>query len=201
MKRIFLITHTEAAHTVDKKVGGWFDAKLTTVGKQQAGQILARIAELGFDITNLAIYCSDLSRATQTAQILSKNASSEPIVDARLREMSFGTHEGMAQQDHNKIMIPVSPTGNRLDHRICNGAESRREVATRIAEFVEEIMKVDADTVVVTHGFAATFFIAAFQKIDVSSMGYINYKLHPGSISILEADDLFQNRTVRLLNA
>ena len=72
--------------------------------------------------------------------------------------------------------------------------------AVRISEFVEEVMSTDDNLVVVTHGFAATFFIAAFQRIDIDSMGYINYKLSPGSISMLEVDDLFANRTVRLLN-
>ena len=114
--------------------------------------------------------------------------------------MSFGTHEGMAQSQHKKSMVPISSDGNRLDHRICNGAESRRNVAERISAFVDEIMRFDKDIVVITHGFAATFFIAAFQKIDIISMGYINYRLEPGSISILEEDDLFRNRTISLLN-
>jgi len=200
MKRIFLITHTEASHTVNQKVGGWYDAKLTPLGKQQAAQIRDRITNLGFDIQDLTVYASDLTRATQTAQLLIQNSTSSLILDSRLREMSFGTHGGMAQKEHNKIMTPQSPTGNRLDHRICKGAESRREVGLRITDFVEEIMQLDKDKVVVTHGFAATFVIAAFQKIAVDSMGYINYKLKPGSISVLEEDDFFRNRTVRILN-
>ena len=87
-----------------------------------------------------------------------------------------------------------------MDHKICEGAESRRDVATRITEFVEELMKSDGDKLIVTHGFAATFVIAAFQNVDIASMGYISYKLNPGSITILEEDDLFRNRAVVLLN-
>ncbi len=200
MRRIFLITHCEASHTVDGKVGGWFNSELTEQGKLQASQLLSKIDKLGFDIRHLTVYSSDLKRAVQTAQVLTKGTSKQPILDQRLREMSFGTHEGMAQAAHNKTMIPISSDENRLDHQICTDSESRRNVAERINEFVEELMRLDNDIVVVTHGFAATFFIAAFQKIDMSSMGYIHYKLEPGSITILEEDDLFRNRTISLLN-
>ncbi|MDY8137504.1 histidine phosphatase family protein [Aquimarina sp. 2201CG5-10] len=200
MKRICLITHCEATHTVDGRVGGWFNSDLTEKGKQQASQLPGKIRELGFDFQNLTVYSSDLKRATQTAQILTSGTNTPPILDQRLREMSFGTHGGMIQSEHNKIMIPVSPNGNRLDHQICKGAESRRNVAERICQFVDEIMQLEKDKIVVTHGFAATFFIAAFQKIEISSMGYINYMLNPGSISILEEDSIFRNRVVKLLN-
>ena len=200
MKRICLITHCEATHSIDGKVGGWYNSELTEKGKQQAAELPEKLDKLGFDIRNLTVYSSDLKRAAQTAKILTENIDKEPVLDPRLREMSFGTHGGMNQEAHNKIMIPVSPTGNRLDHRICDGAENRREVAVRISEFIDEIMKSEKDIVIVTHGFAATFVIAAFQKIAISSMGYISYKLKPGSISILEEDDVFNNRTVSLLN-
>ncbi|MBT8218177.1 MAG: histidine phosphatase family protein [Bacteroidia bacterium] len=200
MKRICLITHCEASHSVDGKVGGWFDSELTKRGKKQANELPKKLEQLGFDIKSQTVFCSDLKRALQTAEILTRNTTIEPILEQRLREMSFGTHEGMNQDEHHKIMIPLSPTGNRLEHRICDGAENRRTVANRISDFLNEVLKLEKDIIIVTHGFAATFVIAVFQKIDVSSMGYINYKLKPGSISILEEDDLFKNRTVSLLN-
>ena len=200
MKKIGLITHCEAAHSVNGKVGGWFDSELTEHGERQAEKISNKILELGFDIRNVPVYSSDLKRAASTAQILTRGTNNSPILDPRLREMSFGTHGGMTQQEHNKFMIPIPPDGNRLDHRICNGAESRRNVADRIFEFVGELNVDTKDVIVVTHGFAATLFIAAFQKIEISSVGYINYKLRPGSTTIIEEDDLFKNRTISLLN-
>ncbi len=46
------------------------------------------------------------------------------LYDQRLSEMSFGKNEGMNQDEHNKLIIPVSPIDDRINHRICNGAES-----------------------------------------------------------------------------
>jgi len=85
--------------------------------------------------------CDPVSRTTQTARILTKNTSVEPILDQRLSEMSFGKQEGMSQDEHNKIMVPLDTTRNRIEHRICDGAENRKIVASRISEFLEEIMK------------------------------------------------------------
>ncbi len=199
-KRICLITHTEATHSVEGKVGGWYDSELTQEGSDQAASLMDRITNLGFDISKSIIYSSDLKRASQTAAIISEPFENRPILDQRLREMSFGKHEGIDQTEHNKIMVAVPESGNRMDHQICEGAESRREVATRITSFVNEIMSDEQEAVVITHGFAATFFIAAFQKVDIEQMGYLNYKLYPGSIALLEEDDLFQNRSVTFLN-
>ena len=200
MQKIYLVTHCEASHSVDRKVGGWYDSTLTSFGEHQAAKLSQKITDYGFKFDGSTLYSSDLMRARQTAEILSKHSNAKLILDNRLREMSFGTHEGMAQDEHNKIMKSVSESGDRMDHKICNGAESRRDVAIRVSMFVEDIMKTNEDKLVVTHGFAATFFIAAFQKIDIASMGYIYYKLNPGSISILEEDDLFMNRSIKLLN-
>ena len=200
MKRICLITHAQATHSVEGKVGGWFDSGLTDKGMGQAIELREKVASHNFELDKLTAYSSDLKRAVQTAEILLDNSGSVLNLDCRLREMSFGRHEGMCQSEHEKIIIPSSLTGDRLGHKICDGAESRRDVAIRVSEFVNEIMEIAGDVLVVTHGFAATFFIAAFQKLDIESMGYLAYTFKPGSISVLIDDDLFKNRSVSVLN-
>ena len=181
-------------------MGGWYDSELTENGKKQAIRLATRLKAHNFDIDRSTVYSSDLKRATQTAEILTRHNDTPPVLDPRLREMSFGSHEGMSQEEHMKGMISHSPTGDRLDHQICDGAETRRIVAARVSEFINEVWTGKQDLILVTHGFAATFVIAAFQQIDISSMGFVNYKLNPGSLTILDEDDLFKNRTVRLLN-
>lgn len=194
MQTIYLITHCEATHSVERRVGGWFDSELTENGKEQA-QLLACQLSAYEDISSLEVYSSDLKRAAQTAAILTMDKRNIRF-DQRLREMSFGSHEGLPQSEHMQTMIPINSDGNRMDHRICPGAESRREVAGRIGEFMEEITQSGKDALMVSHGFAATFVIAAFQKIAIESQCYLNYALKPGSLIQLKIDDLFENRTV-----
>lgn len=200
MKRICLVTHAEASHSVEGRVGGWFDSSLTDKGMSKAATLREKILNLNFKIAALDTYSSDLKRATLTAEIILENSNSTLKSDPRLREMSFGSNEGMCQKEHDKIIVHSSPISDRLGHKICDGAESRRDVAIRVSEFVNEIMHKDGDALVITHGFAATFFIAAFQKLEIESMGYLAFKLKPGSVSVLVEDDLFKNRTLSVLN-
>ena len=200
MKKIYVVTHTEATHHIEKKVGGWFNSDLTEKGVLDANSIRVKLEEIGVNLNEISIYSSDLNRTSQTAHIIAKERSGDIVFDRRLREMSYGDNEGMEQSQHSKIMKPTSDSGERLDHRICSSAESRRDVASRVVEFISEVMNQTGDALIVTHGFAGSFVIAAFQCIDVSSMGYIDYNLKAGSLSILEIDDLFQSRSVKLLN-
>ena len=200
MKRICLVTHPQANHTVERRVGGWFDSELTPKGREDARSLQERIKSHGFDLEKLSVFSSDLKRCVQTAEIVFKHSKLKPKFDARLREMSFGTHEGISKEEHESQMVSVPSRGSRMDHQICVGAESRRLLATRIQNIVDELMEIEGESLVITHGFAATFFIAAFQKIDISSMEYISYQLDPGSISILQEDEIFENRTVLVLN-
>lgn len=61
MKRLCLITHCEATHSIEEKVGGWFDSDLTLKGRQQASQLPSKVEKLGFDLDKLTIYSSDLN--------------------------------------------------------------------------------------------------------------------------------------------
>jgi len=199
MKRILLITHTEATHSVDNLVGGWFNSSLTYEGRQKAKSLKKKIIELGFDLKKHTVYSSDLKRARQTAEIIF-DSNVKIILDNRLREMSFGKNEGISQSEHMKSIQYPPENGDRLNHRICEGAESLKELATRVSEFVYELMQTSNDVIIVSHCFSSSFIIAAFQNIDVGNMDYIDYKLRPGSISLLEVDSVFYSRSIKILN-
>lgn len=200
LKTIYLVTHAEATHSVENKVGGWYNSELTIKGKNHAALLRQQVAAAGLDLNECSAYTSDLRRAAETAEILLKNSRATLTHDRRLREMSSGNHEGMNQTEHDQIMTPASITGQRMDHKICDGAESRRDVALRMAAFMDELMSTSRDALVVTHGFAATFFFATFQQIDIESMGYIAYNLKPGSIIRLHEDNRFRNRSIQWIN-
>ena len=91
MKEIFIVTHTQATHHIDRLVGGWHDSDLTKKGKVDAIACGKRLQELGLD--GIPIISSDLTRARQTAQAIGKCLDSPVKTDVRLREMSFGDAE------------------------------------------------------------------------------------------------------------
>jgi probable phosphoglycerate mutase len=200
MKKYYIVTHGEAQHHLDNVVGGWFDSTLTSKGISQA-QDPARFFSSMNMADRTAIYSSDLTRCSQTTEIIANAMGLEARFDERLREMSFGSHEGMDQALHNRIMIPASKMpSDRMDHAICPGAETRRQFAARLCDFVINLA-VDVEcAVIVTHGFAASFLICALQRVPLESMAFISFRMSPGGVSELIEDDMFKNVTLTKLN-
>lgn len=200
MKRYYIVTHGEAQHHVDHVVGGWFDSKLTPKGIKQAHDLARFFSSKGVSEC-AAIYSSDLLRSRDTAEVIADAMRLKVSVDDRLREMSFGKHEGMDQALHNRIMKPsAEEPGDRMDHAICQGAETRRHFACRLSDFILSLKKDVGCNVIVTHGFAASFLISALQRVPVDSMSFISFKMSPGGVSELIEDDLFKNVTLTQLN-
>ncbi|MEM8487109.1 MAG: histidine phosphatase family protein, partial [Bacteroidota bacterium] len=201
LQNIFVITHTESVHHVEQLGGGWYDTPLTEKGKTDAHRV-ARSLSAQVQADALSIFSSDLKRCTDMAAIFQEVFGCTYKADPRLREMSCGSAEGMSRQWQDMHINPVPANNNRLDHRVFEGAESRREVGARITRFIEdELAGIDHTAIVITHGFALTFFIAAWLRIPVEHMDYCEFRSTPGGVTHLSQDTLFRNRSLVGLNA
>jgi 2,3-bisphosphoglycerate-dependent phosphoglycerate mutase len=200
MRNIYLVTHTEALHHVQGLGGGWYDTPLTEKGKAQARNI-AKNLQAEIKLTGIPIYSSDLKRAKETAEEFSKVFGSSVIIDKNLREMNFGEYGGKTKEWHDKYIVPPPKDGNRMDHRLFNGAESRRECGQRAYVFINRLLdEPDDNVVVITHGHFRTFLIMAWLKVPVENMDYGQFPANSGSITHLKEDDLFNNRNIVYLN-
>ncbi|XOK10739.1 histidine phosphatase family protein [Agrobacterium tumefaciens] len=196
MKNIFVVTHTQSVHHVENKVGGWYDTELTPKGRADAEATAARLVAL-IDSASVEIFSSDLLRASQTAAILAEHLKRPFETTPDLREISYGSAGGMPQEWLDARQIPA-PEHNRMDHRggIADG-ETRREVAKRVYRSVNTIISRPCPTqVIVTHGFALTFVIAAWIKMPIESVGYASFPARSGCITHLRQDDYWQSRSV-----
>lgn len=200
MAKIALVTHPESLHHVEHKVGGWYDTGLTERGQRQAKAIAIALAEAG--IHACSIYSSDLQRTAQTARLIAQALASPIVFDQRLREMSYGAAEGRDQTWFDQQIVYPPNDISRLDHRIYPSGESRREVATRVYAAMEMITATaDQQLVIVTHGFAATFIIAAWIGMPIEALGSVAFQVNSGSISWLTQTKPFNNRMLDRLNA
>lgn len=196
MKNIFVVTHPQSVHHVENKVGGWYDTELTSKGRADAEATAAKLAAL-IGNASAEIFSSDLMRASQTAAIIAERLKRPFETTQDLREISYGSAGGMPQEWLDARQTPA-PHQNRLDHRggIANG-ETRRELAERVYRSVNTIIaRPCATQIIVTHGFALSFVIAAWIKMPIDSVGYISFPAQSGSITHLREDDYWQNRSV-----
>lgn len=198
MRRLYVVTHPEAEHHLTDRVGGWFDSVLTERGLEQAGAVAARVRELVPADAAVELYSSDLRRTVQTAQAIGGRLGVEPVLLPGLREKSYGEAEGRPQAWLDARFVPPPPTGDRMTHAEgIAGAETREVFGTRVYAALEQVLSSPAEhQVVVTHGFALTFVVAAWIGMPLASAGSVNFRSTSGGLTLLEQDDFFTNRSV-----
>ncbi|CAA9324912.1 MAG: Phosphoglycerate mutase [uncultured Nocardioidaceae bacterium] len=202
MRRLYVVTHPESEHHVSRLVGGWYDSGLTERGLRQAAVIGERIRELVPGDSQVELYSSDLRRAAQTAEAIAQQVAVEPRFLRGLREKSYGMAEGRAQSWLDERFVPPPPTGDRMHHHEgIAGAETRHELASRVYDALGSVLGSPcAHQVIVTHGFALTFVVAAWIGLPLDAAGHVGFRSHSGGITVLEQDDYFHNRAVVTLD-
>jgi probable phosphoglycerate mutase len=193
---MYVVTHPEATHHVERVVGGWHDSELTPVGRRAAITI-ARALRAGIP-DGADVITSDLRRTRQTADEIATVFGVEPVEDRRLRERSYGDAEGRPQEWLDQRFIPPPAIGDRMGHDVgVPGAETTSSVAQRIYAAMDEILRRRCEhQIVVTHGGAATFVIAYWIGMPIESLGQVNFWVSSGSITTLREDDFYHSRQV-----
>lgn len=198
MRTIHVVTHPEATHHVDRLVGGWYDSVLTPAGNRAAAAIAETLRARVPEDADVEVFSSDLRRTAQTATVVGARLGVEPVFDQRLREKSYGEAGGRPQEWLDQRFVPPPALGERLEHdEGLPGAETKGAMARRVYAAMAAILARRCEhQVVVTHGGAFTFVVAAWIKMPLESAGYVDFRASPGSITVLREDDFFHNRQV-----
>jgi probable phosphoglycerate mutase len=120
-----------------------------------------------------------------------------------LREISYGSAEGRPQAWLDERFVPAPNTAaGRLDHRYgLPDAESRREVGDRVYQALDAILEDEREhQVIVTHGFALTLVLAAWQRVPLEHAAWVSFGATSGGITHLREDDRKMSRSVVFLN-
>lgn len=93
--RVLALRHGETDWNVGGRIQGQLDIPLNDMGRWQVRCLAQALG--GEDIA--AVYSSDLLRALQTAEALSKVCGRPIVLDRGLRERGFGAFEGMSYDE------------------------------------------------------------------------------------------------------
>jgi 2,3-bisphosphoglycerate-dependent phosphoglycerate mutase len=93
--RVVAIRHGETAWNVEGRVQGQLDIPINPMGQWQVHRLAMALADEDLH----AIYASDLLRALETAQALTRNNTIGITKDPGLRERGFGIFEGMSYEE------------------------------------------------------------------------------------------------------
>lgn len=188
--RVFLVRHCQSAHSVEKKVGGWYDTSLTGLGIRHAKAVADRLrCTLADAERRPQLFSSDLLRAQETAEYVAVAIGTDVRLRQELREMSFGVAEGESEGWLREHGQPFPENGDWLHYKACTGAESRFELAARVYPFVKELIKrEEPETVIVTHGGTHDAIVGAWLGLTPETLGRLNFATLPGSLTRLSTD-------------
>lgn len=148
---IILIRHGETHWNALGKFQGSRDIELSEEGIVQAKLLKKRLNE-SFD----CVYCSPLKRALNTAEIISENIKSEPIIYENLREIDFGEWEGLTTNDikNNYPEIFKEWLTDDTTGPLCGGDGSLKKASTRAKHAILDIASQNKGktAAVVAHG-------------------------------------------------
>lgn len=212
MERVYVVTHAEATHHVEDLIGGWYDSELTQPGHRRAAEIAAYLREVVPARSTPRVIASDLTRTRQTAEPIAAALGAPLVLDPDLREHSLGVAGGRPKSFLDGVPFKHLSDGSRVrDIETIQGAESVAHCVVRVYRAVARMMAVgdasgpdnhpggNSSTVVVTHGGTAGFVIAAWLGVPIEACARARFCTPTGSVSILEQDDTFRNRTLTRL--
>lgn len=177
---LYIIRHGKTDWNMRRKLQGNHDIPLNDIGRQMARDAREEYKDVHFDVC----YCSPLSRARETAEILLEGRNIPIITDERLREISFGPYEGFENVlEHPDC--PIYPFFKDMPHYIPpEGAESFGHLYDRAQDFLTDIayplVKEGKDVLIVAHGALNSAIIGRVKNIpldDFWHMGIPNCKL------------------------
>lgn len=148
--RIYIVRHGETEANKKGYLQGWTDVPLNENGRTIAELTGRGLKGIRFD----HCFSSPLIRAKETAEILLRESGNSVSVsfDDRIKEMNFGSFEGMNVRDEKVIRFLKELI---VDYKFPDG-ESFQEVIKRTQEFLKELIAKDDDKtyLVSTHGCA-----------------------------------------------
>jgi broad specificity phosphatase PhoE len=95
MTTVYLARHGESDWNVERRWQGHTDRPLTDRGREQAGRLAERLADIELD----AVYASDLRRAWETAEAVARARGLEVVRVPELREVHVGSWSGLTRDE------------------------------------------------------------------------------------------------------
>ncbi|MBI2453687.1 class I tRNA ligase family protein [Candidatus Peregrinibacteria bacterium] len=159
----FIVRHGEARQNVEDKLNSdpLQDFHLTEEGRRQAGKASRKLAEQKIDM----IFCSQLPRARETAEIFSAALGVSVTADNRLREREMGIFDGKSPHEYIRTFADLE---DRYSRRV-EGGESFEDMESRAIEFINYLNKKHEgkNIVIVTHGDVVRAVARYFDRLSV----------------------------------
>ena len=150
---LYIMRHGKTDWNVEFKLQGRTDTNLNDEGIQMAKDAAIEYKDVHFDVC----YCSPLTRARKTAELVLEGRDVPIITDDRLIEMGFGVYEGESRIYERDESDPMRVFFfHPEEYKTVEGGESLDELFERTGEFLKEVvcplLETGKDVLIVGHG-------------------------------------------------
>ena len=165
---IYFTRHGQTEWNVIKKLQGWGNSNLTEEGIERAKRLSHRLKEVDFDF----IYSSSQERAIDTAKIIRGDRDIEIKTLDDLREIGFGSWEGMEIKNIQEIYGDEYDTYLNRPHLYDPiDGESLLDVYKRVESALSEILSTKAENVLfVSHGVTIKVLTSIIKGIPLEEL-------------------------------
>lgn len=197
MKEIILIRHGEAEHLLRGLTGGWTDLPLTDLGRWQSARTAERLSAVLVS-RSCELYCSDLLRARQTAEIIGHGLERAPFLVPELRDANNGVAANLPRAEALQQRRPM--TKPLLDWIPYPEAESWRMMQARSGAFVKGLLDREVDiAVLITHKNVIAGLVQWWLRLDEAAISTTDFEAEPCSLAVLTTAD-WGGRMIARLN-
>ena len=147
--RILLVRHGETEWNAEGRWQGWADAPLSELGQQQAVEAAAAVGAVD------AVVASDLSRATDTARIISELIGVGPVLTLDgLRERDVGEWSGLTRAEIGQRWPEALEAWARGEMVPPPGGEANEVIIERVTGALRSVASEwpHAEVLAVSHG-------------------------------------------------
>ncbi len=135
-RRLVLLRHGQTAWNAVRRVQGQLESELDDAGHRQAATVAPVLAAMG----PAALWCSDSTRARQTAAYLAKETGLDPAFDPRLREYFLGERQGLTHEEYAAVAPEEFAVFRTGDFDVVPGGETAAQVSARVSAALHELL-------------------------------------------------------------
>lgn len=169
MLELILVRHGETESNIRGTYCGWTDAPLNDKGVSQAREAARKLRDTEFD----AVFCSPLSRAVNTAQIITAGRECGITLAEPLKEHNFGIWEDMTHLEIRERYPAEAAAWEKdwMNYEIAGG-ESAIQGYKRVAAFMDGLTAERDSGVIllVSHLGTIRYILVHLLKLPVESI-------------------------------
>ena len=183
MRTVLLIRHGLVFEDAEDRILGAADAPMSPAGEAQIRELSARLRPR---VAPDAIYCSDLSRARRTAELLASGPTVPIRVRPALREIDMGEWQGLSRREVAKrLPDEYAARGRDIANFRPPGGESFADLAARVLPCWRDIVESEAQVVTIA-GHAGVNRVILCHLLGAPLANLFRIAQGPACVSVIE---------------